>query len=131
MIETGITTAAKVLFLKSVVNDACKLALYNGMANLGPDTAEYTSDNEVSGAGYTAGGMKLKNCRVESDENGGAYITWDSAEWPKSTLTAGGYMIYDTSKNNTVLFVGGWGADYTSTNGPFKVNIPEKQIMLV
>lgn len=131
MIETGITTAAKLLFLKSVVNDACKLALYSGDAALGPTTAEYTTKGEVSGAGYKAGGVKLQNCKVGTDENGSAYITWDSAEWPRATLTAGGYMIYDTSKNNTALFVGSWSADYTSTNGPFTVNIPEKQIMLV
>jgi len=40
-------------------------------------------------------------------------------------------MIYDVSKDNAALFVGSWGSNYTSTNGPFKVNIPDKQILLV
>lgn len=131
MIQTGITTAAKVLLLKSVLNDTCKIALYSGDAGIGPDTREYTPEGEVSGAGYVAGGIKLKGCEVFEDEFGGAFIRWDNAQWPKVSVTAGGYMIYDTSKNNTALFVGSWGADYTSTNGPFVVNIPEKQVVLV
>jgi hypothetical protein len=131
MIESGLTTAAKVLFLKSVINDSCKLALYTAEAEIGPMTAAYTSEGEASGAGYTPGGIKLSNCCVETDTDGSAYITWDNAEWPKASITAAGYMVYDTSKNNASLFVGSWGADYTSTNGPFIVNIPEKQILLV
>ena len=131
MIQTGVTTAAKILFLKSVVNDTCKIALYSGLADIGPDTPAYTTDGEVSGAGYSAGGIRLKGCEVLEDENGGAYLKWENAQWPKISVTAGGYMIYDTSKNNTALFVGSWGADYTSTNGPFTVNIPEKQLILV
>jgi len=131
MIQSGLTTAAKLLFLKSVINDSCKLALYKADADIGPHTMAYTPDGEVSGAGYKAGGVKLTNCCVESDTDGSAFISWDNAEWPKASITAAGYMVYDTSKNNTALFVGSWGADYTSTNGPFVVNIPEKQVVLV
>ena len=131
MIETGLTAAAKLLFLKSVINDSCKLALYTSNASLGPDTAVYTSVGEVTGAGYKAGGVKLNNCCASLDSDGSAFISWDKAEWPKASITAAGYMIYDTSKNNTALFIGSWGADYTSTNGPFIVNIPEKQITLI
>jgi len=131
MIETGITAAAKVLFLESVVNDTCKLALYDGNAALGVDTPVYTTEHEVVGEGYTAGGVQLANASVGVDDNGAAFLTWDSTEWPRSTITAAGYMIYDVSKDNAALFVGSWGSNYTSTNGPFKVNIPDKQILLV
>lgn len=131
MIQTGLTSAAKLLFLKSIINDSCKLALYTADARLGPETTLYTSVGEVTGAGYKAGGIKLHSCCVENDTDGSAFISWSNAEWPRASITAAGYMIYDTSKNNTALFVGGWGADYTSTNGPFVVNIPEKQILLV
>jgi hypothetical protein len=131
MIETGITAAAKVLFLESVVNDTCKLALYDGNAALGVDTPVYTTEHEVVGEGYTAGGVQLTNASVGVDDNGAAFLTWDSTEWPRSTITAAGYMIYDVSKDNAALFVGSWGSNYTSTNGPFKVNIPDKQILLV
>lgn len=131
MIETGITAAAKALFLKSVVNDSCKLALYCADADLGVHTREYTPEGEVSGYGYTAGGQRLTDCALVEEEDGGVFLTWCDVEWPKATLTAAGYMIYDTSKNNTALFVGSWGAEYTSTNGPFRVPIPDKQIALL
>lgn len=131
MIETGITAAAKILFLESVVGDTCKLALYDGNATLGVDTSVYTTEHEVQGEGYTAGGMKLIDASVGVDDNGAAFLTWGSTEWPRSTITAAGYMIYDASKGDAALFVGSWGSNYTSTNGPFKVNIPDKQILLV
>ena len=131
MIETGVTSAAKQLFLKTVVNDACKIALYTADAELGVHTRAYTPENEVRGYGYKSGGQKLSDCAVVEEEDGSVYLTWCDVEWPKATVTAAGYMIYDTSKNNTALFVGSWGAEYTSTNGPFRVPIPDKQIMLL
>ena len=132
MIETGITQEARLLWLKSILNDTCRLALYTQEAELGPMTRTYTEEGEVKGQGYTAGGLKLKGCCVEPDEaSGGAFITWESPVWPKASITAAGYMIYDTSKNNTTLFVGAWGSNYTSTNGPFTVNLPPNHIGLV
>lgn len=132
MIETGITQAAKALFLKSVINDSCKIALYTGEAELNVHTRAYTPENEVSGFGYSAGGQKLSDCAVvEEEADGSVYLTWCDVEWPRASVTAAGYMIYDTSKNNTALFVGSWGAEYTSTNGPFRVPIPDKQIVLL
>lgn len=131
MIETAITCAAKALFLKSVVNDACKIALYTAEADLGVHTRAYTPEHEVSGFGYVAGGQKLSDCAVVEETDGSAYLTWCDVEWPRASVTAAGYMIYDTSKNNVALFVGSWGASYTSTNGPFKVPIPDKQIVLL
>jgi len=130
MIETGITKSAKLLFLKAILNDTCKIALYGKDAELDCDTQFYTPKGEVSGQGYQPGGMKLKNCDVHLEDDA-ACITWDNAVWQNATITAAGYMIYDTSKNNTAIFVGSWGSEYTSTNGPFVVNIPHKQIMFL
>ncbi|MBT7538612.1 MAG: hypothetical protein HN683_04690 [Gammaproteobacteria bacterium] len=131
MIETGVTQAAKALFMRSVLTDTCKIALFSSEAELGVGTRAYTTDYEVSGFGYKSGGMKLSDCELCEETDGSVYLTWGDVEWPKASMTAAGYMIYDTSKNNTVLFVGSWGAEYTSTNGPFKVPIPDRQIMLI
>ena len=131
MIETGITTSAKALFLKTVATDSCKIALYGADAELGVSTRAYTPEGEVSGYGYKAGGLKLSDCAVVEEDDGSVYLTWCDVEWPKASITAAGYMIYDASRNNTALFVGSWGAEYTSTNGPFRVPIPDKQILLL
>jgi hypothetical protein len=126
-ITSGITTAAKMVFLQAVLNDNCKLALYSGSANIGPDTPTYTPNGEVTGLGYKAGGMALKNCRVWEDR-GSTMLTWDSPTWNNATISAGGFMIYDASKGNTALFVGSWGGEYRSTYGPFTVNLAPDQI---
>ena len=128
MITSGVTTAAKLLFLKTVLNDHCKVALYTSRASVGPDTLTYTPDGEVKGEGYKPGGLSLKGCKVWED-NGAACLTWDSPTLPNATVTAGGFMIYDVSKGNTALFVGSYGADYASSFGPFTINIASDQIV--
>jgi hypothetical protein len=131
VIETGVTQTAKALFMKSVISDTCKIALYGATAELGIMTPAYTSQDEVSGFGYKAGGQKLTECALIEESDGSVYLTWCDVEWPRASITAAGYMIYDTSKNNAALFVGSWGAEYTSTNGPFRVPIPDKQIVII
>lgn len=54
--------------------------------------------------------------------------TLTRASGNNATITAGGFMIYNAFEDNSVLFVGSWGANYSSTNGPFTVNIADDQI---
>jgi hypothetical protein len=127
MIDTGIATAAKLLFLETVAQHKCMIALYTGEASIGPNTKRYTPVGEVDGKGYKAGGQLLRNGKAWT-QGDAACLTWDNAVWQNATITAGGFMIYDASEDNTVLFVGSWGSNYSSTNGPFTVNIAEDQI---
>jgi hypothetical protein len=122
MITTGVTCEAKLIFLSAVLNDQCKLALYTSQASIGPDTKVYTPEGECKGQGYKAGGVPLKGCRVWEDR-GSACLTWDSPTLPNASITAAGFAIYDASKGNKVLFVGAYGAEYTSSNGPFTANL--------
>ena len=128
MISSGVPTAAKLLFLSTVLNDKCKLALYTSQARIGPETAAYTPDGEVRGHGYKPGGVELKGCRVWEDR-GSACLTWDSPTLPNASITAAGFMIYNTSKDNTVLFVGSYGQEFTSSNGPFTANLAADTII--
>jgi hypothetical protein len=127
-ITTGVTTEAKLVFLSAVLNDNCKLALYTSQANIGPDTKAYTPEGEVRGQGYKPGGISLKGCRVWEDR-GAACLTWESPTFPNASVTAAGYMIYDASKNNKALFVAAYGAEYTSSNGPFVANLAADTIV--
>lgn len=128
MINTGVTTALKMLLLEQIKGDTFKLALYAGKADIGPDTESYTAIGEITGLGYKAGGIALQNCRVH-EMDGDACISWDSPTWPNATITASGFMIYDASRKNAAVFVGSWGAEYTSTNGPFRVNLADGQVI--
>ena len=46
-----------------------KIALYTGAASIGPETTAYTTDGEVVGTGYTAGGEALTITQVPTIGN--------------------------------------------------------------
>jgi hypothetical protein len=44
--------------------DTIKIALYTSSASLGAGTTAYSATNEISGAGYTAGGVTLGGATI-------------------------------------------------------------------
>jgi hypothetical protein len=44
-----------------LATDTIKLALFTSSASLGAGTTAYSTSNEVSGTGYTAGGVNIRN----------------------------------------------------------------------
>ena len=129
MITTGLTLPAKSLLLELLSKESFKLALYEGSADIGPSSPHYTSIGEVRGKGYKAGGLPLKNARVWAEREC-AYLSWDSPVIPVSTISANGFMIYIPNRANVSIFVGAWNSTFTSTEGPFTVNIAADQICL-
>lgn len=129
MITTGLTVPAKMLALELLSKEQFKLALYDGGADIGPETLAYTSVGEVVGKGYKAGGVPLKNARIWEDR-GAACLTWDSPVIPVSTISANGFLIYIPNRANKAVFVGAWNATFTSTEGPFTINIAADQICI-
>lgn len=100
-----------------------KCALYASSATLGAATATYSAAGEVTGTGYTAGGATLSGYAASLD---GATAILDFADpsWANSTITARGCVIYDATNGNKAKAVLDFGADITSTNGTFTVNLP-------
>ena len=103
--------------------DTLKIALYTSLANLGPDTTEYSVTNEVSGTGYTAGGLILSNVTVSQGE-GIAYVDFDNPTWPASSFTTRGALIYNSSKANKAMFVLDFGLNQTTVNENFVLDLP-------
>ena len=109
--------------------DTFKVMLLTSAAAPNKDTWAKRSDvtNEVTGAGYTAGGaaatvtvgaVDTANDRVE--------ITLGGASWAASTITAR-YAVYYKSRGGAatadeLIAVNDFGADVTSTNGTFTLN---------
>jgi hypothetical protein len=60
MITAAVSNSFRLALAESVLGDQFKIALYTSAANLDADTTEYTTDGEVSGAGYATGGMDLE-----------------------------------------------------------------------
>ena len=104
-------------------SDTYKIALYSDAATLSAATTAYASTNEVTGAGYTAGGKTLTGFASGLDGST-AYLTFTDVSWTSATITARGCLIYNSSKTNKAVAAFDFGANIVSTNGTFTVDFP-------
>jgi hypothetical protein len=105
--------------------DTLKIALYTSSASLGATTSAYTTSNEVSGTGYTAGGATLSSQAVAYDStNQVAFFDAADPAFTTATITARGALIYNNSKSNASIAVLDFGSDFTSTAGTFTIQLP-------
>src|SRR3954462_14273983 len=96
-------------------SDVFKIALFSSAAALSKATTAYATTNEVSGAGYTAGGATLAGFSVTLDTDT-AILDWTTnPTWPTSSITARGALIYNSSRSNKAVAVLDFGSDITST----------------
>ena len=125
MISQGQTTSFKLELYEGVHNfltDEIRIALYTANANLTASTTEYTSDQEITGTGYTATGQVLQN-PVVSSSNDTAYITFDNAQWTNAAFTCRCALIYNATKGNKSIAVLDFGSDKTCTS-TFTITFP-------
>jgi hypothetical protein len=115
-LQQGATDAFKTGLMNGTYNftsGSFKIALYTGSATLGPDTAVYTSTNEVVATGYTAGGESLPVSVVPISANNITYISFSNVTWYGS-ITARGALIYQSGGSNPTVCVLDFGSDKTS-----------------
>lgn len=103
--------------------DTFKIALYTSSATLDATTTAYTTSNEVTGTGYTAGGNTLTNVTPTSSGTT-AFTDFADTTWTTATITARGALIYNSSKSNKSVCVLDFGSDKTSTAGNFTIVFP-------
>lgn len=102
-----------------------KIALYTNQATLNASTVSYTTDGEVSGAGYTAGGNTLTINTNPVNVNNITFLSFSNSAWPSSTFTARGALIYKSDgATNPAVCVLDFGSDKTVTNQTFTVQFP-------
>jgi hypothetical protein len=98
-----------------------KIALYTASANLSYATLTYTTSNEVSGTGYTAGGQTLTPI-VPASLDQTAYVSFNNATWTGVSFTCRGALIYNSTTNAAVAVLD-FGSDKQA--GPnFVVTFP-------
>jgi hypothetical protein len=108
--------------------DAMKLALFTSSATLSAATTDYSTTNEASGTGYSAGGGALTN--VTPTSSGTTALTdFNDLTFSSATITARGAMIYNTQSGGgtgttDAVAILDFGADKTSTNGDFTIQFP-------
>ena len=103
--------------------DTIKIALFTSSATLGASTTAYSTSNEVSGTGYTAGGNTLAGAAI-SLSGSTAIVDFTDTTWSSATITARGALIYNSSKSDKAIAVLDFSSDKSSTAGDFTVVFP-------
>ena len=129
-IVQGQTTQFKINVLSGLENFAVgtpytyKIALYTAAASLDNTTTTYTSSNEVTGTGYTAGGqvLTIANTPTGDTDTNTAYISFNNVTWNPASFTCRGALIYNSTTNAAVAVLD-FGSDKTASSS-FTVTFP-------
>lgn len=106
--------------------DTLKIALYTNSITPNYDTdTSYSATNEVSGTGYTAGGVALANDTI-TVSSGTLIYDADDSSWTTSTFSAvrAGRIYDDTITTPTadpLICTINFGADFAVTAGTFTI----------
>jgi len=130
-IVQGQTTTFKTNLLKGLENFAVgtpytyNIALYTGNAILNNATTAYTTANEVTGTGYTAGGKPLFIVPPASDfVSSTAYLSFLPVVWNPANFTTRCALIYNSNTGASVAVLD-FGSDKTNTAaGTFTITFP-------
>jgi hypothetical protein len=127
MIQQGQCTIFKQNCLSALENFAVgtpyvyKIALYTAVADLGPATLAYSTTNEITGTGYTAGGKTLTVIPPSSNDQT-AYVSFLPVIWNPASFTTRGALIYNSTTGSAVAVLN-FGSDKTATN-TFTITFP-------
>ena len=122
------TTTFKLNLLKGLENFftgtpyVYKIALYNAQADINSETTAYTTNNEITGSGYTAGGEILVPTVGSDTSNNTAYVTFNNVTWSPANFTAAGALIYNSTTNASVAVLN-FGGEKTASN-TFTITFP-------
>jgi len=107
--------------------DTFKVLLVTSSYTPNKDTHDRRDDvtNEVTGTGYTAGGV-TSACTVTKDTaNDKVTLQFASVSWASSTITARGAVIYKSrggaSSADELVAYNDFGADVSTTAGTFSI----------
>lgn len=98
-----------------------KIALYTANAALDASTLAYSTTNEITGTGYTAGGRTL--VVIPPAYSGStAYVSFNNVTWTPASFTCRGALIYNSTTGAAVAVLN-FGSDKTATN-TFTITFP-------
>tara|TARA_R110001583_G_scaffold165507_1_gene318209 strand:- start:301 stop:723 length:423 start_codon:yes stop_codon:yes gene_type:complete len=101
-----------------------KMALFTSSATLGATTTAYSTTNESSGTGYTAGGATLANVAV-SLSGTTAFVDFDNVSFTSATISdAAGALIYNSSASDKAIAVVDFGSTKSVSSGTLTITLP-------
>jgi hypothetical protein len=123
IVQTQTTSFKAELYqgVHNLLTDTLYMALYTGNANINSSTTVYSSVNEVTGTGYTAGGNQVTGATVGT-YGYTAFVNFANVVWPNSVITARCALLYNVSKGNKSICVIDFGSDKTQVN--FTITMP-------
>jgi hypothetical protein len=131
MIQQGLTNSFKQEMLQAGQNlatDTLRMALYTAFSDIGQLTTVYTTDNEVTGTGYTAGGVVMTGVTISTEttgrDAGTVYVNFDNVSWAGADFTARGALIYNETQGNASVAVLDFGSDKTFSPTSNTVTMP-------
>jgi len=104
----------------NLATNTLKIALYTAAADLNEATTVYSSVNEVSGTGYSPGGVLLTGVTINSSGYT-AYVDFADVVF-NASVTARCALIYNVTQGNKSIAVLDFGSDKTSSN--FTITMP-------
>jgi hypothetical protein len=122
------TTTFKLNLLKGLENFftgspyTYKIALYDATAMINSETTAYTTTNEITGTGYTAGGEVLTPTVGSDTSNNTAYVSFANVTWSPANFTAAGALIYNSTTNASVAVLSFGGEKIATTT--FTIEFP-------
>lgn len=109
--------------------DSFKGALYQTTANLSPSTTSaYSATNEVSSAGYTAGGSAVV-WTVSQTSGTTNMVPNASLSWTSVTFTTDALLVYNATQSNKAVGIFTFSTQ-TVTAGNFTLTMPASLISL-
>jgi len=106
--------------------DTFKAALYLASATVNATTTAYSATNEVSGTGYTAGGVTVTSWNAPAATGTTAFTT-PTASFTYTTVTLStafdAVLIYNSTQSNKAVSVHTFGSQ-TITAGSFILTMP-------
>ena len=129
--QLGTVTLTSRGSLTSPTTDTVKAALYLASATINASTTAYTATGEVTGTGYTAGGVTVTNATAPTSTNssstaGVAYWTPSaSITYTTVTLTTAFdcVLLYNSTQSNKSISAHTFGSQ-TVTAGTFTLTMP-------
>lgn len=101
-----------------------KIALYTSSATLSAATTAYSTTDEVSGTGYTAGGNTLTIAANPALSGTTAFLDFSDTTWSSSSITARGALIYKSATGNPAIAVIDFGENKQSSSANFVISFP-------
>jgi hypothetical protein len=129
IVQTQTTSFKAELYegIHDLIDDTIKIALFNANADLSASTTAYSTNQEVTGTGYTAGGNTLTGATVRSSGTT-AYVSFDNTTWSSASFTSRGALIYNSSKANRSVAVLNFGSDKIVANGTLTIEFPSNDV---